>query len=152
MRKGYDTICLDYNPSGPPYVVLTRASGNPAPPVDAGSTGAVKDIDFMRNVVGAEPPSMFLDRAALHLSSVYEHGAPTHFLQDLAIDRKLRPYGVTAVQFRAMLNQLDSTPGFEGKGTALWLELHDASAGLGEPENMWGKAIRPTLGFRPREL
>src|SRR5262249_58970558 len=45
--KGYDTIFLDFNPSGPPYVVLTRASGNPAPPVDAGRTGAVKDRDFM---------------------------------------------------------------------------------------------------------
>ena len=56
------------------------------------------------------------------------------------------------MQFRAMLNQLDSTPGFEGKGTALWMELHDALGGLGQPETMWGKALRGLLGFGPREL
>ena len=33
--KGYDTICLNYDPSGPPYVVLTRASGEAAPSVKA---------------------------------------------------------------------------------------------------------------------
>jgi hypothetical protein len=150
--KGYDTVTLNYQPSGPPYVVLTRASGEPVPDVAATPAGFVDDPDFMNHVVGPQTPSMIVDLAALKLTPGGDHGALTHFLQDLAIDRKLRPFGVTAVEFRAMLQQLNSTPGFGGKGTTLWMELHDALGGVGQPETMWAEALRGVYGFGPGEL
>jgi hypothetical protein len=85
----------------------------------------------------------FLDLSVLDVSP--EHGAATHMVQDLAVDRALAGTGVTAHQFRALLGGAVDAEGAV-IGNDLWIELFDSfQGGINQPEVVY-PVLRDSLG------
>ena len=61
----------------------------------------------MDKVVGSD--QMIIDWAALDLGQS-DHGALSHFLQDLVVDEVLEGEGSSAVEFRSLLKTLSGLP------------------------------------------
>jgi hypothetical protein len=145
-QRDYDVIDMTYDPKGGGTVTLTSTRGDPPLELSA-KGGLLTDEEFMKHLIGSG--QMFIDRAALELTPGGPHGAPTHFLQDLVVDRKLRQQGSSAVEFRNLLMRINSLPG--GPGTNIWLSTYDTYAGVGRPENLW-PPFRDLLGIRKGKL
>ncbi len=73
------------------------------------------------------------------LASQPDHGAITHLIDDLVIDRALEGTGVSAEELRALLADAVGTGGTP-IGDELWFHIFDADTGLrgiNQPEVMW---------------
>lgn len=119
---------------GAPVVILPRG----APPMNADQ--------FFQNVV--VPGQRFLDYSALDLTAAGEHGALTHFVQDLAVDQILAEVGVTGPQYRTMLGGTVGPPDrATSPGALLWEALYDAQTGrMNQPEVVY-PAIRSVVAL-----
>jgi hypothetical protein len=158
--RGYEVIDMTYDEVSQ-MATLTSTRGGTSPTVPA--PGGVLDAeDFLRELIGGG--QMFIDRPALKQQPVKggpgAHGALSHPLQDLVVDEDLRPYGMTSVQYRALLLKISSLPGGRGAawgpdefaGTAIWMQTYDAlDDGLGQPESFW-PPLRDLLGIPQGEL
>jgi hypothetical protein len=64
--------------------------------------GLLSPKEFIDDLIGSG--QMFIDRPALFQAPVKggpgAHGALSHFLQDLVVDRVLKQYGTTSVELR----------------------------------------------------
>ena len=79
----------------------------------------------------------FLDNNIL--ASQPDHGATTHLIQDLAVDRALEGTGVRAEELRALLADAVGDNGRQ-IGDELWFNIFDADTGflaINQPEVMW---------------
>jgi hypothetical protein len=113
---------------GQAAAVLSRRRGAPVIVLPAGQQFGPQDF-FEQVVVRG---NRFLDQSVLAASP--EHGATTHMIQDLAVDRMLFGTGVRAEQYRALLS---GAVGRDGSrvGNDLWIELYDSFAGgINQPE------------------
>jgi hypothetical protein len=145
-QRDYDVIDMTYDPASGGTVTLTSTRGGPSLTLSAPG-GALSDEDFMNELIGSG--QMFIDRAALEFTEEGLHGAPTHFLDDLVVDRALQPYGSTSVEFRNRLKAINSLPG--GPGTDIWTSTYDTFQGVGSPENLW-PPLRDLLGIEKKKL
>ena len=103
---------------------------------------------FTKEVVGSE--AWVIDESALQFGK--DHGAITHIIQDLVVDRVLERYKLTAIEFRTILKHLDVEGG--RRGSKIWLETYDIvtpETTLSRPEIMWS-AIREVIGIRKGDL
>ena len=144
-QRGYDVIEIRTGP-GPNQATLTSTRGGPPEILDTDSEGFVRDEDFMNEVVGSG--QMIIDWAALDLGQA-DHGALSHFLQDLVVDEVLEGEGSSAVEFRSLLKSVSGLPRQDltvPAGTDVWMETFDVQAGFAEPETFW-PAIRDLLNI-----
>jgi hypothetical protein len=73
-----------------------------------------------------------------------EHGATTHLIQDLAVDRVLWKAGVSAEQYRALLAGAIAPDGRK-VGNDLWIDLFDPlTENINNPDNVY-RAMREVL-------
>lgn len=124
---------------GEAAMVLARRRG--APVVILPQSASFTADQFFQNVVVSG--NRFLDLSAVTLGEG-EHGAITHLVQDLAVDRVLAGTGLRAEQFRALLAH---ALGNEGRalGPVLWDALYDAFMGrINQPEVLY-PAMRSVL-------
>lgn len=127
--------------------VLARRRGAPLVILPSGAPRLNADQFFEHVVV---PGYRFLDYSALDLTATGEHGAITHFVQDLAVDSVLAEAGITSPQYRALLG---GTVAAEGRstipGALLWEALYDAQTGrMNQPEVIYA-VIRSILADMP---
>jgi hypothetical protein len=113
--------------TGAEVVTLPRGTGYQAP-------------EFFAQV--ASQPKRFLDLSVLDVSP--GHGATTHLIQDLVVDRALAQVGVPAQQFRALLGGAVGQSGPIGRW--LWEEvLYDTLRGDITDPNVLGPALAEAL-------
>jgi hypothetical protein len=131
-------------------VKLSRESGArvveipPNPPGERPGLDAVKFYDEH-----ASQGHRFLD---LNIGPNSDHGATTHLIQELAVDRALREagYGLRSEQFRELLGGVVGEPGANRPlGDRLWRALYDGEfdKAINEPESLFPelKKVLPGL-------
>ena len=144
--RGYEVIELRLV-EGTGDVVLRDRTDDILRPLNMDAPGLVTDEDFLGEVIGSD--ELFVDFAALALAENGPHGALTHLIQMLSVDRRLRANGSSVDELRALLVRVDALD--NAAGTDLWLGTFDSFEGIGSPETMW-QLLRELLGIEPGTL
>lgn len=125
---------------GEAAMVLARRRGAPVIVLPRGAP-VMNGQEFFDNVVVSG--NRFLDENVLDIGQG-EHGAITHMLQDMAVDRALSGTGLRAEQYRALLSQAIGNDGAV-VGDMLWQALYDDFGGrMNMPEVLY-PAVRSVI-------
>jgi hypothetical protein len=113
---------------GQAAMVLSRRTGAPVVILPRGMSYPT-DVFYSDVVLSG---NRFLDLSVLEISP--GHGASTHLIQDLVVDRALRGTGLRAEQLRALFGGATDSGG-ANIGNDLWIEIYDSfQGGLNQPE------------------
>ncbi|MFD1049315.1 hypothetical protein ACFQ1S_29140, partial [Kibdelosporangium lantanae] len=113
---------------GQAAMVLSRRAGAPVVVLPRGTS--FSPDAFYNDVV--LQGNRFLDLSVLDISP--EHGATTHMIQDLVVDRVLHGTGMRSEQLRALFSGATDSSG-RNIGNDLWIEIFDSfQNGLNQPE------------------
>ncbi|OXM61139.1 hypothetical protein CF165_39470 [Amycolatopsis vastitatis] len=113
---------------GQAAMVLSRRAGAPVVVLPRGTS--FSPDAFYNDVV--LQGNRFLDLSVLDISP--EHGATTHMIQDLVVDRALHGTGMRSEQLRALFSGATDSSG-RNIGNDLWIEIFDSfQNGLNQPE------------------
>ncbi|RSM37932.1 hypothetical protein DMA12_34820 [Amycolatopsis balhimycina DSM 5908] len=113
---------------GQAAMVLSRRAGAPVVVLPRGTS--FSPDAFYNDVVLRG--NRFLDLSVLDISP--EHGATTHMIQDLVVDRALHGTGMRSEQLRALFSGATDSSG-RNIGNDLWIEIFDSiQNGLNQPE------------------
>lgn len=152
-ERGVPLMELRAHPTRDDVVIATTSEGRVIEL--AADSGLIDEQPFIEHVVGFE--GWIIDTAALSLTEQGNHGALTHLIQDMVVDRALRPLGSSALEFRRLLvriNSLSNPPlNVNNPGLDIWGATYDNinALELSQPENVW-RPTRSVLHLDPGEL
>ncbi|CAM3642720.1 hypothetical protein KIPE111705_18400 [Kibdelosporangium persicum] len=127
---------------GQAAMVLSRRAGAPVRILGPNESFGVQEFYDQVVLTG----DRFLDLAVLKLSPA--HGASTHMIQDLVVDRVLRGSGMRAEQLRALFSGAQGTGG-RPIGNDIWMTVYDSlTGGLNEPEVVYPIMARGLGGLQ----